>query len=386
MPKSLLILIVASIAGLSVLTWSQFFREPPEAPPIISGGAGGKGAPEVPGKGQVEPSIPVEIPRDVPLAVAASKLMQALVEAMLGVGDPLSHDDLAWLSATEEGVAELMRLLETSEDDNLKAAVLITLGKSRLGGTLATLEEAAGGRYGDTLRTAGIVAMINGQDGSIRVLRKVLDGTRDEGVAAASLQVLAHQDYDRALLTFADLLAVTQAEVRRDTLYQILGGQSCPLETDEPEVMARFRSGLHGLIPPEPEPNPEQSKVIDNIVDQIVRDTDPRVTTLATMVLVRMPGQKAEDAFIARYKAADTGFQFEMVGMLHPDSSRGKIGAFLRLAPGMADRRQRDILSARVAEWRDSRIVDEVRVWRDREEDQEIRQRLDETIRRMEGR
>ncbi len=386
MPKSLLILIVAAVAGLSVLTWFQFFRDPSAAPPVIGGVVDGEDVPELPVKEKDEPLEPAEIPRDVPLEVRASELMRALVRAMLGTGEPVSPEDLAWLRDTEEGVAELMKLLENSDDDNLKAVVLLTLGQSRIDGTFDALKDASGGQYGDALRTAGVAGMINGQEESIPVLRRIYSETRDEGVAAASLQVLAHLDYDRALAAFSDLLASTPDATRRDTLYQILGGHRFPLETEEPEVMVRFRAELDGLYPAEPDPDPEQVIVIDNLVDQLIREEDPRLRMASTVVLARMPGRKAEEAFVKRYRAADDDHKLGLLGLIHPDNSRGKIKAFLRLAPEMEDQRQREMLSMQVATWRDPRIVGEVRIWRDLEKDETIRQRLDLAIREMEGR
>jgi len=386
MPRSVLILIAGAVAALGVLTWYQLFQDSRVASPEFDGSSN-QVAPSDPGADrQDQPIFPVVVPRDVPLSVRALELLQALTRSMLGKGPPLNDADLAWLRGTEEGVAELRRLLETSEDDNLRAVVLLTLGQGTVNGTFETLKEAAEGDYGEKLRTAGIVAMMNGQTEAIAVLHDIFVDTRDPGVAAASLQALSHASPDLALVSFEDLLARTQDAGKRDTLYQILAGHPWSLKTDEPEVMVQFRGELPGLNPPVQDPTQKESRAIDGIVEHLEREEDPILRGLGTVILARMPGAKAEQVFMARYKAADNAHQQALLGLINPDMCRGKINALLGIAPEMKDRRQREILSMQAANWPNPNIVGELRVWRSLEEDDSIRLRLEETIRRLEGR
>jgi hypothetical protein len=386
MPKSLLILILAAVIGLSVLTWFQFFEPPPDAAPDKGGGVNPGGPKDPFRNGPAVPDVPPVIPRDVPLSVRALEYLTRMKLAMLGEGPPVDAAAMAWLRDTEEGLAELRKLLRNSKDEDIKVAALLTIGQSKLDGTFDTVKEAALGGYGERFQTAGIVAMMAGRDEGIPVLGEVFLETRDEGVAAAALQVLSHLDYDRALAAFGDLMGRVQDPGRRDTLYQILGGHRFAVETDEPPTMVEFRSGLVGLHPPPPDANPDQMQIIDNIVEHAMREEDPKLQIGAEIVLARMPGKKAEEAFIQKFEAADQDHRHGMMGLIEPQLSRGKIDAFLRMAPEMEDRKLRDILSFQASQWGDPRIVDELRIWRDREDDELIRKRLEETISRFETR
>jgi len=253
-------------------------------------------------------------------------------------------------------------------------------------GTFTTLKEAARGDYGDRLRTAGIVGMRNGSVEAIAVLHDIFVGARDQGVAAASLQALSQAAPNLALASFEDLLARTQDAGKRDSLFQVLCGHSLIVTTDEPEVMAHLRANLPRLSLPVRDPDFGLSEVIDGIVDLVVREEDPDLRELGAIVLSRMPGAKAEQAIVDRFKAVDDAHQQALLSMVNSDMCRGKMTAFLRMAPEMKDRRQREVLSMQAATWLNPNIVGELRVWRSREQDESIRRRLDETIRRIEGR
>ncbi len=340
MPRSVLILLAGAVAVLGVLTWYQLVQDSPVAPPEYNGSSN-QVAPSDPGADrQDQPIHPVVVPRDVPLSVRALELLQALTRSMLSEGPPPDDADLAWLRGTEEGAAELRRLLETSEDDDLRAVVLLTLGQSTMKGTFTTLKEAARGDYGDRLRTAGIVGMRNGSVEAIAVLHDIFVGARDQGVAAASLQALSQAAPNLALASFEDLLARTQDAGKRDSLFQVLCGHSLIVTTDEPEVMAHLRANLPRLSLPVRDPDFGLSEVIDGIVDLVVREEDPDLRELGAIVLIRMPGAKAEQAIVDRFKAVDNAHQQALLSMVNSDMCRGKMTAFLRMAPEMKDRRQ----------------------------------------------
>ena len=328
------------------------------------------------------------VPLVAPSPAQTMDMVEMILLALRGEGPGLPEGEMERVRDTDEGVKAILSIIQGDHDADTRAAAIFMLGASRFGPAVDVVERGVRGEFGAELRTAAIVSMVGAEpQRAFPILESVFLTDMDKGVSTAALQALAmHWDRQAALEAWEGLLARAPEGDRKAFLYLGLGGMIPPMETEEPSAIRDFRRTLRGIPPLGGLLVPEEEEIYGRMLEMAVAETRKAYRAPAAVFVARLPGEASREAFLKIWNEADAPERDHLVGLLHPQIGGVKLADFVRMGPTMKTLDYRRIISGHLETWPDPSLIPDIETWAVQEQDAEVREKLEQTIRRLRGR
>jgi hypothetical protein len=368
MSRSVIVLVAAAILGLAGMAWLALRED--EATPrpdadeasLESGAASRRG--EMP-----------EIPPAPP------DLVEVLLDRLASEGDVLHESELMPLAGTEEAVDRLLAFLRSGGDPDKKAVVLQVLASSRFERAQDAVVGAARGESGPELRAAGILALaLADEDRAVPVLEEIANHDTDLFLAGTAYQSLVYRGTAGSQSTLLDSYLSAPGERRRMLIYRAMAGDPVGDGPEALESVRRISLERSTFVVP----HPELIERYQEFLDRAAGEREPAVAVAAAVALSRMPGPGTAEAYARAFEGAPQEVRVVLVAQLDPRQSASHYERLLDLAPGLENDEVRNLIATRLDECEDPEVVAELREWRDREQDEKIRDRVGAAIDRLE--